>query len=45
MEGLQKYAEAAHKAEVADLNNRLLRVQADYDNFRRRSREEKNFSG
>ncbi|TSB46774.1 nucleotide exchange factor GrpE [Alkalicoccobacillus porphyridii] len=33
--------EAAHKAEIADLNNRLLRVQADYDNFRRRSREEK----
>jgi molecular chaperone GrpE len=29
------------EAEVADLNNRLLRVQADYDNFRRRSREEK----
>ncbi|WP_088102529.1 nucleotide exchange factor GrpE [Halalkalibacter urbisdiaboli] len=27
--------------EVADLTNRLLRVQADYDNFRRRSREEK----
>ncbi|MCM2677862.1 nucleotide exchange factor GrpE [Alkalicoccobacillus plakortidis] len=33
--------EAAHQAEVAELNNRLLRVQADYDNFRRRSREEK----
>lgn len=29
------------KQEVAELNNRLLRVQADYDNFRRRSREEK----
>lgn len=28
------------QAEVADLNNRLLRVQADYDNFRRRTRQE-----
>ncbi|MCD8501261.1 MAG: nucleotide exchange factor GrpE [Bacillaceae bacterium] len=27
--------------QVNELNNRLLRVQADYDNFRRRSREEK----
>ncbi|KMK75940.1 protein GrpE [Alkalihalobacillus pseudalcaliphilus] len=27
--------------QVADLNQRILRVQADYDNFRRRSREEK----
>lgn len=37
----EESAEAAHQAEIADLNNRLLRVQADYDNFRRRSREEK----
>ncbi|ADC50721.1 MULTISPECIES: nucleotide exchange factor GrpE [Alkalihalophilus] len=29
------------EAQVAELNNRMLRVQADYDNFRRRSREEK----
>ncbi|WP_100406740.1 nucleotide exchange factor GrpE [Bacillus solitudinis] len=29
------------EVEVAELNTRLLRVQADYDNFRRRSREEK----
>ncbi|GGE47276.1 protein GrpE [Pullulanibacillus camelliae] len=29
------------EAEKEDLNNKLLRVQADYDNFRRRSREEK----
>ncbi|WP_431308947.1 nucleotide exchange factor GrpE [Halalkalibacter lacteus] len=28
-------------AEIAELNNRILRIQADYDNFRRRSREEK----
>ncbi|WP_059102673.1 nucleotide exchange factor GrpE [Shouchella shacheensis] len=27
--------------ELADVKNRLARVQADYDNFRRRSREEK----
>ncbi|MGO4887242.1 nucleotide exchange factor GrpE [Anaerobacillus sp. MEB173] len=27
--------------QVEELNNRLLRVQADYDNFRRRTREEK----
>ncbi|WP_066156181.1 nucleotide exchange factor GrpE [Halalkalibacter krulwichiae] len=33
--------EESHQAEVTELNNRLLRVQADYDNFRRRSREEK----
>ncbi|KHF41913.1 protein GrpE [Halalkalibacter okhensis] len=33
--------EDARLAEIAELNNRLLRVQADYDNFRRRSREEK----
>ncbi|MFC0473445.1 nucleotide exchange factor GrpE [Halalkalibacter kiskunsagensis] len=33
--------EDAHLAEITELNNRLLRVQADYDNFRRRSREEK----
>lgn len=37
----EESAEAAHQAKIADLNNRLLRVQADYDNFRRRSREEK----
>ncbi|MDQ0205525.1 nucleotide exchange factor GrpE [Alkalicoccobacillus murimartini] len=37
----EESVEAAHKAEIADLNNRLLRVQADYDNFRRRSRDEK----
>lgn len=37
----EESTDAAHQAEVADLNNRLLRVQADYDNFRRRSREEK----
>ncbi|WP_368504856.1 nucleotide exchange factor GrpE [Alkalihalophilus sp. As8PL] len=29
------------EAQVAELNNRVLRLQADYDNFRRRSREEK----
>lgn len=29
------------EAQVADLNSRLLRVQADYDNFRRRTRTEK----
>nr|WP_273841296.1 nucleotide exchange factor GrpE [Halalkalibacter alkalisediminis] len=29
------------QAEIAELNNRILRIQADYDNFRRRSREEK----
>lgn len=33
--------EAKLEAEVAELTNRLLRAQADYDNFRRRSREEK----
>ncbi len=33
--------ENAHLEEIAELNNRLLRVQADYDNLRRRSREEK----
>ncbi|MDW7674092.1 MAG: nucleotide exchange factor GrpE [Bacillota bacterium] len=27
--------------EISDLNNRLLRLQADFDNFRRRSRQEK----
>ncbi|MFK3940019.1 nucleotide exchange factor GrpE [Alkalihalobacillus sp. NPDC078783] len=37
----EESAEAAYQAQIADLNNRLLRVQADYDNFRRRSREEK----
>ncbi|GAE26948.1 heat shock protein GrpE [Halalkalibacter wakoensis JCM 9140] len=44
-EGVEQEVEAtkedARLAEIADLNNRLLRVQADYDNFRRRSREEK----
>jgi molecular chaperone GrpE len=29
------------QVEIAELNNRILRIQADYDNFRRRSREEK----
>jgi len=29
------------RAEKEDLNQRLLRLQADYDNFRRRSRQEK----
>lgn len=29
------------KSEQEELNNRLLRVQADYDNFRRRTKEEK----
>ncbi|WP_017728414.1 nucleotide exchange factor GrpE [Halalkalibacterium ligniniphilum] len=29
------------EAKVNELNQRLLRTQADYDNFRRRSREEK----
>ncbi|MCK0471605.1 nucleotide exchange factor GrpE [Halalkalibacter sp. APA_J-10(15)] len=29
------------EAQINELNNRLLRTQADYDNFRRRSREEK----
>lgn len=33
--------EDAHLEEITELNNRLLRIQADYDNFRRRSREEK----
>ncbi|RXI99389.1 nucleotide exchange factor GrpE [Anaerobacillus alkaliphilus] len=30
----------ALQGEVEELNNRLLRVQADYDNFRRRTRQE-----
>ncbi len=29
------------EAEIAELQQRVLRVQADYDNFRRRSREER----
>ncbi|WP_139193068.1 nucleotide exchange factor GrpE [Anaerobacillus alkalilacustris] len=29
------------ETQVKDLNDRLLRVQADYDNFRRRTRQEK----
>ncbi|KGA98453.1 heat shock protein GrpE [Alkalihalobacillus alcalophilus ATCC 27647 = CGMCC 1.3604] len=29
------------EAQLAEANQRILRVQADYDNFRRRSREEK----
>lgn len=33
--------EEKYEAQIAELNNRLLRTQADYDNFRRRSREEK----
>ncbi len=28
------------EAEISELKNRLLRLQADYDNFRRRSRED-----
>jgi molecular chaperone GrpE len=31
----------ALETEVVELNNRLLRMQADYDNFRRRTRQEK----
>ncbi|WP_396334568.1 nucleotide exchange factor GrpE [Alkalihalobacillus sp. MEB130] len=41
VEEVEGTEEDARLAEIADLNNRLLRVQADYDNFRRRSREEK----
>lgn len=33
-------AEDSKQAEIDDLKNRLLRLQADYDNFRRRSRTE-----
>ncbi len=33
--------EESPQVEIAELNNRILRIQADYDNFRRRSREEK----
>ncbi|WP_062050030.1 nucleotide exchange factor GrpE [Bacillus sp. JCM 19034] len=33
--------EEQYESQIAELNNRLLRTQADYDNFRRRSREEK----
>lgn len=32
---------AALEKDIQDLTNRLLRVQADYDNFRRRTREER----
>lgn len=32
---------ASEQKEIEELRNRLLRTQADYDNFRRRSREEK----
>ncbi|MCM3761527.1 nucleotide exchange factor GrpE [Alkalihalobacillus oceani] len=31
----------SEQKEIEELRNRLLRTQADYDNFRRRSREEK----
>ncbi|MBP2650727.1 MAG: Protein grpE [Firmicutes bacterium] len=37
---LQTKIEAKTK-EVEELNNRLLRLQADFDNFRRRTRQEK----
>lgn len=37
----EEKAEDARLVEIAELNERLLRVQADYDNFRRRSRIEK----
>nr|WP_227934906.1 nucleotide exchange factor GrpE [Alkalihalobacillus deserti] len=44
-EGEEKVIEITEEensqAEIAELNNRILRIQADYDNFRRRSREEK----
>jgi len=43
-EGEEEAAEdegTAAQKEIEDLRNRLLRTQADYDNFRRRSREEK----
>ncbi len=38
----QLQAELAHKtAELEEYNNRLLRLQADFENFRRRTRQEK----
>ena len=33
--------EAKLQAQVADLNDRLLRTMAEYDNFRKRSQREK----